>query len=181
MSSGHDAHEAEDLGRTSDADDDAPTIEVVVEVPMGSRNKYEFDKERGVFVLDRMLFSAVHYPGDYGFVDRTLAKDGDPLDVVVILGEPTFPGCRIDGRILGNLDMEDDAGQDDKLLCVPDTDPRWQHLHDVEDVPAHLLQEISHFFRVYKDLEHKKVEVRGWQDREIALEVLRDARDRYQA
>lgn len=181
MSSGHDAHEAEDLGRTSDADDDAPTIEVVVEVPMGSRNKYEFDKERGVFVLDRMLFSAVHYPGDYGFVDQTLAKDGDPLDVVVILGEPTFPGCRIDGRILGNLDMEDDAGQDDKLLCVPDTDPRWQHLHDVEDVPAHLLQEISHFFRVYKDLEHKKVEVRGWQDREIALEVLRDARDRYQA
>lgn len=155
------------------------TIEVVVEVPMGSRNKYELDKERGVFVLDRMLFSAVHYPGDYGFVDQTLAKDGDPLDVVVILGEPTFPGCRIDARILGNLDMEDDAGQDDKLLCVPHTDPRWQHLQDIEDVPLHLLEEIAHFFRVYKDLEHKMVEVRGWQDRAIALDVLADARDRY--
>ena len=155
------------------------TVEVVVEVPMGSRNKYELDKERGVFVLDRMLFSAVHYPGDYGFVDQTLAKDGDPLDVVVILGEPTFPGCRIPGRILGNLDMEDDAGQDDKLLCVPDTDPRWRHLEDVEDVPEHLKEEISHFFNVYKDLENKRVEVRGWQDRATAVEVLADARRRY--
>jgi inorganic pyrophosphatase len=155
------------------------TIEVVVEVPMGSRNKYELDKERGVFVLDRMLFSAVHYPGDYGFVDHTLAKDGDPLDVVVILGEPTFPGCRILGRILGNLDMEDDAGQDDKLLCVPETDPRWRELQDIDDVPAHLKDEISHFFNVYKDLEHKEVIVRGWQDRATALDVLADARDRY--
>ncbi len=159
--------------------DTTNTIEVVVEVPMGSRNKYELDKERGVFVLDRMLFSAVHYPGDYGFVDRTLAKDGDPLDVVVILGEPTFPGCRILGRILGNLDMEDDAGQDDKLLCVPETDPRWQQMQDIDDVPAHLKDEIAHFFNVYKDLEHKEVIVRGWQDRATALEVLADARDRY--
>lgn len=179
MDSGHAAHEAEDIGRGAPPSDAAPTVEVVVEVPMGSRNKYELDKERGVFILDRMLFSAVHYPGDYGFVDETLAKDGDPLDAVVILGEPTFPGVRIPARILGNLDMEDDAGQDDKLLCVPDTDPRWQHLHGIEDVPVHLLEEISHFFRVYKDLEHKHVEVRGWQDRETALEVLADARDRY--
>lgn len=156
------------------------TVEVVVEVPMGSRNKYELDKERGVFVLDRMLFSAVHYPGDYGFVDETLGKDGDPLDVVVILGEPTFPGCRIAGRILGNLDMSDDAGQDDKLLCVPDTDPRWKHMHDIDDVPRHMRDEIAHFFGVYKDLEGKLVEVRGWQDRETAEEVLRDARERYQ-
>jgi len=156
------------------------TIEVVVEVPMGSRNKYELDKERGVYVLDRMLFSAVHYPGDYGFVDETLGKDGDPLDVVVILGEPTFPGCRILGRILGNLDMADDKGQDDKLLCVPDTDPRWRKLNDVEDVPPHMLAEIAHFFGVYKDLEEKKVDVRGWQDRATALEVLVDARERYQ-
>lgn len=156
------------------------TVEVVVEVPMGSRNKYELDKQRGVFVLDRMLFSAVHYPGDYGFVDETLAKDGDPLDVVVILGEPTFPGCRITGRILGNLDMEDDAGQDDKLLCVPDTDPRWRQLQDIDDVPAHMKDEIGHFFNVYKDLEHKRVEVRGWQDRATALSVLDDARRRYE-
>lgn len=156
-------------------------VEVVVEVPMGSRNKYELDKERGVFVLDRMLFSAVHYPGDYGFVDKTLAKDGDPLDVVVILGEPTFPGCRIRGRILGNLDMEDDAGQDDKLLCVPDTDPRWRQLQDIDDVPSHLKDEIGHFFNVYKDLENKRVQVRGWQDRQIALDVLEDARQRHRA
>ena len=155
------------------------TVEVVVEVPMGSRNKYELDKERGVFVLDRMLFSAVHYPGDYGFVDKTLAKDGDPLDVIVILGEPTFPGCRITGRILGNLDMQDDKGQDDKLLCVPDTDPRWKDLHDVFDVPKHMLNEIAHFFRVYKDLEDKLVAVRGWQDRATAEAVLKDARQRY--
>ena len=180
MSQGHEPAEATEAGRVDPPSGDAPTVEVVVEVPMGSRNKYEMDKERGIFVLDRMLFSAVHYPGDYGFVDQTLAKDGDPLDVVVILGEPTFPGCRIPGRILGNLDMADDAGQDDKLLCVPDTDPRWRHLHDIEDVPAHLLDEISHFFEVYKDLEHKEVEVRGWQDRNVALEVLQDARDRYE-
>ena len=101
------------------------------------------------------------------------------LDVVVILGEPTFPGCRIMGRILGNLDMEDDAGQDDKLLCVPDTDPRWRHLQDIDDVPVHLKAEIGHFFRVYKDLENKQVDVRGWQDRATAEAVLADARARY--
>lgn len=166
-----------DAGQSPDGDD--PTIEVHVEVPMGSRNKYELDKERGAYVLDRMLFSAVHYPGDYGFIEDTLAKDGDPLDAVVILGEPTFPGCRIEARILGNLDMADDAGQDDKLLCVPHTDPRWRHLHDVDDVPEHMKAEISHFFQVYKDLEHKDVEVRGWQDRAAALEVLEDAQQRY--
>ena len=179
MDEAPEAREAEAVGRVDPPTPDAAIVEVVVEVPMGSRNKYELDKERGVFVLDRMLFSAVHYPGDYGFVDDTLAKDGDPLDVVVILGEPTFPGCRISARILGNLDMEDDAGQDDKLLCVPDTDPRWAHLHDISDVPAHLLEEIAHFFRVYKDLEHKMVDVRGWQDRATALDVLQDARDRH--
>lgn len=157
------------------------TVEVHVEVPMGSRNKYEIDHERGVYVLDRMLFSAVHYPGDYGFVEETLAKDGDAIDAVVILGEPTFPGCRITGRLLGNLDMADDAGQDDKLLLVPDTDPRWRHLHDIDDVPEHLKDEIAHFFAVYKDLENKEVEVRGWQDRATAVDVLQDARQRYAA
>lgn len=155
------------------------SIEVFVEVPMGSRNKYELDKERGVLVLDRMLFTAVRYPGDYGFVDETLGKDGDALDVVVILGEPTFPGCVIPARILGNLDMEDDKGQDDKLLCVPETDPRWQGLQDLADVPDHMLAEIAHFFAIYKDLERKAVTVRGWQDRAAALDVLEDAQQRY--
>lgn len=155
------------------------TVEVTVEVPMGSRNKYELDKERGVFVLDRMLFSAVHYPGDYGFIDETHGLDGDPLDAVVILGEPTFPGCRIQGRVVGNLDMADDKGQDDKILCVPETDPRWRHVQELDDVPAHVLSEIQHFFSVYKDLERKKVEVRGWQDRQRAMSVIEEARAAY--
>ena len=153
-------------------------IEAFIEVPMGSRNKYEYDEEREVFVLDRMLFSAVRYPGDYGFVPDTLARDGDALDVLVILGEPTFPGCRIAARVLGMLDMSDDKGPDEKLLCVPDRDPRWRHLDRLEDVPGHLLDEIEHFFAIYKDLEQKQVEVRGWHGREDAMATLADAQDR---
>lgn len=154
-------------------------IEAFVEVPMGSRNKYEHDKDRDVFVLDRMLFSAVRYPGDYGYIPDTLARDGDALDLLVILGEPTFPGCRIPARVVGMLDMSDDKGPDEKILCVPDRDPRWQHLHRLADVPKHLLDEIAHFFGIYKDLERKKVEVRGWHDRDDAMATIEDARQRY--
>jgi inorganic pyrophosphatase len=154
-------------------------IEVLVEVPMGSRNKYEYDEERGAFVLDRMLFSAVRYPGDYGYIPDTLARDGDALDALVILGEPTFPGCLIQGRIVGMLDMTDDKGPDEKVLCVPDSDPRWQHVAELPHVPTHMLDEIAHFFGIYKDLEQKTVEVHGWRDRETALEVLADCRRRY--
>ena len=156
-------------------------VEVFVEVPMGSRNKYEWDERRGGFVLDRMLFSAVHYPGDYGYVPGTLARDGDALDAVVILGEPTFPGCIIPGRVVGMLDMTDDKGPDEKVLCVPDHDPRWQHLHDLDDVPQHLLDEIAHFFSIYKDLERKRVDIHGWEDRRAALRTLDEARDRRQS
>jgi inorganic pyrophosphatase len=163
-------------GRTDDGD---PTIEVFVEVPMGSRNKYEWDFERGAFVLDRMLFSAVRYPGDYGFVPETLALDGDHLDALVILGEPTFPGCTIDARLLGMLDMTDDKGPDEKLLTVASNDPRWRDLHTLDDVPDHLRQEIQHFFATYKDLERKFVEVRGWRERDDAMRVLEEARARY--
>lgn len=155
------------------------STEVYVEVPKGSRNKYELDKERGVLVLDRMLYTAVQYPGDYGFVDETLAEDGDALDALVILGEPTFPGCLIPARVLGHLDMADDKGQDDKLLCVPETDPRWQHLKDIDDVPHHLLAEIEHFFSIYKDLELKSTSTEGWHDRAAAERLLEDARQRY--
>ena len=156
-----------------------PIVEVFVEVPMGSRNKYEYDKERGTFVLDRMLFSAVRYPGDYGYLPETLARDGDALDALVILGEPTFPGCRIPARVVGMLDMSDDKGPDEKILCVPEADPRWQHLQELSNVPKHLLDEIAHFFGIYKDLEQKRVDVRGWHHRPEALETIADCRRRY--
>ncbi len=155
------------------------TIEVFVEVPMGSRNKYEWDFERQAFSLDRMLFTAVRYPGDYGFIPDTLALDGDHLDALVILGEPSFPGCTVGARVLGMLDMSDDKGRDEKILAVADHDPRWQDLRYLKDVPQHLLDEIAHFFGIYKDLEQKLVEVRGWRDRQTALGVIEEARARY--
>jgi inorganic pyrophosphatase len=157
------------------------TVEVFVEVPMGSRNKYEWDFDRGCFVLDRMLFSAVRYPGDYGFIPETLALDGDHLDALVILGEPTFPGCTVGVRVLGVLDMEDDKGQDEKLLTVASGDPRWESLQSLEDVPEHLRIEILHFFATYKNLERLHVAVRGWRDREAALDVLAASRERWAA
>jgi len=163
----------------ADPPDDAPTADVFVEVPMGSRNKYEFDKERGLFVLDRMLFSAVRYPGDYGYIPDTLARDGDALDAVVILGEPTFPGCLINARVVGMLDMTDDKGPDEKILGVPQHDPRWEHIVTLEDVPDHLLLEIAHFFGIYKDLERKQVDVHGWRGRAEALATIEDSRERY--
>jgi inorganic pyrophosphatase len=158
---------------------DDQTIDIFVEVPMGSRNKYEWDHEADHFVLDRMLFTAVRYPGDYGFIPDTLAGDGDHLDALAILGEPTFPGCTIPGRVLGMLDMTDDKGPDEKILCVPEHDPRWRHLGSLGDVPRHLLDEIAHFFAIYKDLEQKKVEVHGWRDADEAFRVIAEARERY--
>lgn len=160
---------------------DHQTVDVFVEVPMGSRNKYEWDDEQQRFVLDRMLFSAVRYPGDYGFIPDTLARDGDHLDALVILGEPTFPGCTINGRVVGMLDMTDDKGPDEKVLCVPDHDPRWQHLMALQDVPQHLLAEIAHFFSIYKDLEQKAVEIHGWRDSATAFDVIAASRDRHVA
>jgi inorganic pyrophosphatase len=156
------------------ADPEVP-IHVVVEIPKGSRNKYELDHETGRIRLDRMLFSPVHYPTDYGFVPDTLAEDGDPLDALVLLGEPTFPGCEIQARIVGMLDMADDAGRDQKLLVVPLTDPLWNHIYRLEQVAPHLLREIEHFFTVYKQLEDKTVEVFGWTDAETGRRILEEA------
>lgn len=169
-----DASRAPDAGVEPDL-----TIEVFVEVPMGSRNKYEWDFARRTFVLDRMLFTAVRYPGDYGFVPETLALDGDHLDALVILGEPSFPGCTVRARVLGMLDMADDKGRDEKLLTVADHDPRWRGLNSLDDVPPHLMDEIAHFFSIYKDLERKAVEVHGWRGRDEALATLQAARDRW--
>jgi inorganic pyrophosphatase len=150
-------------------------IEVFVEIPKGSRNKYEWDHHLERFKLDRMLFSAVQYPGDYGFVPDTWAEDNDALDALVILGEPTFPGCTIDARVVGVFWMTDDKGPDAKIITVPDSDPRWSHVRDLEHVPKHLLDEIGHFFSIYKDLEGKTVKVEGFGAREDALaEIAKD-------
>lgn len=151
-------------------------IEVIVEIPKGSRNKYEYDKERKLFKYDRMLFSSVHYPSDYGYVPDTLAEDGDALDALVLLGEPTFPGCLIEAKPIGLFKMWDEKGVDYKILCVPVNDPQWNWAEDLDDVPKHLLREIQHFFEVYKDLEEKKTGVEGWENRSHALLAIEAAR-----
>lgn len=155
------------------------TISVMIEIPKGCRNKYEYDKKRKVIKFDRMLFSAMHYPSDYGFIPKTLAQDGDPLDALVLVWEPTFPGCLIEAKPVGLFKMWDEKGPDEKILCVPILDPLWNHLNSLKDVPPHLLKEIEHFFAVYKDLEEKKTGVEGWEDRESAIRAIKEARQRY--
>jgi inorganic pyrophosphatase len=157
------------------------TVDVFVEIPKGSRNKYEWDHHVGGFRLDRMLYSAVHYPGDYGFVPGTMSGDGDPLDALVLLGEPTFPGCRIASRVVGVFEMTDDKGWDAKVITVADSDPRWSSVHDLGDLPEHLLYEVSHFFTVYKDLEQKRVTVEGYKGRDAALAQIAEDRARFDA
>jgi inorganic pyrophosphatase len=137
-------------------------IEVTVEIPSGSRNKYEFDHARRRFVLDRVLYSSVHYPCDYGFIEGSLADDGDPLDVLVVIAEPTFPGCVVRVRPIGVLDMADEKGHDYKILAVAHDDPRWEEAHQLEDVSPHRLREIENFFKTYKTLEKRATDVRGW-------------------
>lgn len=138
-------------------------FDVLIEIPGGSRNKYEVDHETGKIRLDRMLFTSTRYPWDYGFVENTLGLDGDPLDALVMLDEPTFPGCLVRCRAIGMFRMTDEAGGDDKLLCVPAGDVRKSHLQDIADVPEFDRLEIKHFFKVYKDLEPgKSVEGAIW-------------------
>lgn len=155
------------------------TLEVMIEIPKGSRNKYEYDAEKKVIKYDRMLFSAVHYPSDYGFIPNTLALDGDPLDALVLVTEPTFPGCYIEAKPVGLFKMEDEKGPDEKILCVPVKDPLWNHIEKLEDVPPHLLKEIEHFFAVYKDLEDKKTGIDGWDDDEAARKIIIESIERY--
>ena len=153
-------------------------FDVLIEIPKGSRNKYEVDHETGRLRLDRMLFTSTRYPADYGYVEGTLADDGDPLDALVILDEPTFPGCLIKCRAIGMFRMTDEAGGDDKLLCVPATDPRWEHLQDIHHVSEFDRLEIQHFFAVYKDLEPgKSVEGATWAGR---VEAEREIEASYQ-
>jgi inorganic pyrophosphatase len=154
-------------------------VHAVVEIPKGSSNKYEFDKEHGVFVLDRALFSPLFYPYDYGWIPGTLAEDGDPIDVLVLLTYPTFPGCVVPARPLGALSMRDEKGPDVKILAACDCDPRFDDLQQLDDIPAHARLEIVHFFESYKQLEQKDVEVLGWQDRTFAHRSIREAVARY--
>lgn len=159
---------------------DTESFEVIVEIPQGSRNKYELDHDTGAVWLDRHLFAATVYPAEYGFFPDSLAEDGDPLDALVLLEDPTFPGCHIRARPVAVLEMADEAGRDLKVLCVPADDPRWAHITDLGDVDDFLLSEIRHFFMVYKDLEPDKLsEIGDWRDRHDALAAIEDAKQRY--
>lgn len=156
-----------------------PIVDALIEIPMGSQNKYEHDKESGHFRLDRVLYSPVHYPADYGYIPGTLAEDGDPLDILVLITVPTFTGCIVPARIVGAMAMEDDKGRDTKMLAVCDVDPRFSHVQSMEQVGQHTLREIEHFFSVYKDLEGKASHTLGWQGLEFAVQELARARQAY--
>jgi inorganic pyrophosphatase len=147
-----------------------------VEIPKGSRNKYEYDEGIGQIVLDRFLSSSMVYPTDYGFLMGHRGRDGDPLDAMVCVSEPTYPGCVIPVKPIALFVMQDEKGEDDKVVCVPTQDPGWNHAQTLEDIPEQLQREITHFFSVYKQLEGKVVTVEGWQSRERALEVIEDGR-----
>ena len=159
---------------------ESSAIDVVIEIPTGCRNKYEYDHEDHVIRLDRRLFTATTYPADYGFVPDTLSADGDPLDALVLVTDPTFPGCVVRVRIMGVFFMRDEAGLDAKLLTVLEHDPQWDDANDIGDLPSHLLNEIEHFFSVYKELEPKKyTEVMGFEGRAAALKELEACRGAY--
>ena len=159
---------------------DKGTLICVIEIPKGSRNKYEYDPRLGGVKLDRFVSASVVYPTDYGYVPETLAPDGDALDVLVCVSEPTFPGCRIEARVIALLKFSDEKGPDDHVVCVPCNDPGWNELHDLDDIPKQLRNEISHFFTVYKDLDPgRHSEVKGWDDRKAALRTVDKARQAF--
>jgi inorganic pyrophosphatase len=154
-------------------------IYIVVEIPRGSRNKYEIDHENGHVYLDRRLFTATTYPADYGFIPETLGEDGDPLDALVLLEDPVYPGVWVESRPVGLLWMQDEAGPDAKIICVPPRDPRWKTVEDLRDLPEELLEEIKHFFDVYKALEPGKVSnTKGFEGRKAAWREIEAARER---
>ena len=152
---------------------DFSVVEAIVEIPRGSRNKYEIDHATGTIYLDRVLFSSIHYPTDYGFIPNTKSSDGDPLDVLILVEEPTFPGCSIQIRPIGVLLMRDEKGLDEKILGVPLADPRFNGIKDIAHVQKHWLIEIENFFNIYKVLEKKEAEVEAWEDSTAAKSVLK--------
>jgi inorganic pyrophosphatase len=150
-------------------------IYVIVEIPKGSRNKYEYSKELGVLKLDRVLFSSLYYPGDYGLIPRSYYEDGDPLDVLVMNNEATFPGCVIEARPIGMFKMLDRDMPDDKILAVPARDPLFEGYQSIDDIPQHFLREVAHFFEVYKDLEGVRIKTIGWEGVEKARQQIEHA------
>ncbi|HMM42818.1 MAG TPA: inorganic diphosphatase [Thermomicrobiales bacterium] len=160
---------------------DRSVVDAFIEIPKGSRNKYEFDEATGQFRLDRVLYSSVHYPTDYGFIAHTLAPDGDHLDILVVVHEPTFPGCVVEARPVGGLDMSDEKGSDFKVLAVPTGDPRFDHVRTLRDLAPHTLLEIEAFFATYKLLEPKDTEVLGWHEVDEAWEMIERSREAWAA
>ncbi len=156
------------------------TFDVLIEIPKGSRNKYEYDFVLHKIRFDRMLFSSMMYPGDYGFIPETLALDKDPLDVLVLGHEPTFPMCVMEVKPIGVFHMADEKGPDEKIICVPVSDPIWNRLDNLSDMNQHQVKEIEHFFQVYKDLEDKKVAVGGWGNSEEAYNLIDESIARYE-
>lgn len=151
----------------------------VIECPRGTENKYEYDRSNHIFILDRVLYSAVHYPGDYGFIPQTYDEDGDPLDVLVLVTNPTFPGCVLKVRPIGILRMNDQGLQDDKVLAVPIGDPRFNGYRSISNPPAHILREIAYLFETYKGPENKEVKVQGWEDVDVARKTIRKCMQRF--
>jgi inorganic pyrophosphatase len=154
-------------------------VHAIVEIPKGRRSKFEVDKRTGFMKLDRYLYSSSHYPGDYGFIPQTLAEDGDALDILVMVNEPTFSGCLIEARVVGLFRMTDRGAADYKVLGVPHTDPLFAEFQQLEDVPAHFLREVEHFFTTYKQLEGVTIHTQGWATREAGIEEVQSSVKRY--
>lgn len=154
-------------------------VRMIVEIPKRSRNKYEYDVKLGVFKLDRTLYSPMHYPGDYGFVPGTVAADGDPVDALVISDEGTFTGCLMEVRPVGMLEMADEKGPDEKILVVPEMNPRYEQIHTVDQIFPHVRREIEHFFDIYKELEGKHTEIKGWRGPVEARRAITDSRQKF--
>lgn len=154
-------------------------VNAIIEIPSGESNKYEYDKKLDIFRLDRNLYSAVHYPGDYGFIPQTISEDRDPLDVLVLVDVKTFTGCLVEVRPIGMLEMMDQGVKDEKILAVTDNNPRFKEIRDYSEIYPHMLLEISHFFATYKDLEGKRAIVSGWQNLEKARKVIAQSHERY--
>jgi len=155
-------------------------VEAIVEIPMGTKNKYEIDKERGRIKLDRVLYSEMTYPAEYGYIEKTLAEDNDPLDILVLASTKTFPGCIVDARVIGYLDMLDNDENDQKIIAVMEKDPRFEDIHTLEDVNKHTMREIRHFFMTYKDLQqNKKVVVKDFHSKDEAIKLIEECKNRY--